>query len=1097
MNLRPLVYTFLRETLYSPMSPSRHQTTATTTLERGLGAVMRIAVLAAAVSSAIVSLTLADPARAAIRAPTNIAPQELGSALRLLATDRRLQILYTTQTVSNRQTAGAVGDLTVDEALARLLGGTDLIFRYADENTIAILPRDVPAPTGEPGASPRMMPSEDPAPVATEQTTQSSVQSDPTAELTEIVVTGSRIQRRDATAVGPLTTVTAEDMALAAPTSVGDLLQSLPSVGVSLNSNGSQGTSFGVSSINLRYLGSAEGSGNRTLVLVDGHRFVNAVGGRGFRDFVDLNTIPLGMIERIEVLKDGASAIYGADAIAGVVNIQTKRRLDGFEGDVRYGVSDESDADNYSGFLNWGASAGKLSTLLSVSYSDTKPILTTSRALTTRALTPLTAAPPSDRGLFTLPRLANNAYFGTPAGFGTASITPIPGSTVGGGAAADEAFRVATLPADDFNQMVQGLYASGPSERLGAFGRISYEFTDNISARIEVLYSERSSEQLLSPLSLDIRGSNGYLIAADQPFNPFGTANGVLLANALAFGADASVPTASRNAFRVQRLMFDVGNRTQNQEIDTRRFAAALEGRTELLGRDWSWELFGSWSKNHADFTSSNQINLENVYLSQLSPSACAAVPGCVPVNLFGPMTAAQADYIRYNAADEQTAEQTNAAFNVSGDLFDLPAGPVGIAAGYEYRRESASDIPDPFTASDSTVLPVIGGVAQLPTTHVTRSPTSGSYDLQEVYAETAVPLIKGVPGIYSFDVDAAVRYSRYSTVGGKATTKFGVAYRPVEDLLVRGTYSQGFRAPSILELFQGERLINFQGVDPCNGGGAGRPGCAGVPATYNQAQFNSGLIAGITAGNRNLEPETADTYSAGLAYTPAAIDGLTLTADWFEIEVDDAIATNSATNILNSCANLGIFCDLIQRGPFGEVVRLTQSVVNLSSIEVAGVDASARYRLRTGIGAFEAALDVSYLDKFRTFIPQPDGSVAVDDRAGKSDQPRSTFPHWKSQASVRYHADLFGLSWKTRYIGSTRDIPGNAVNGGRLKEIFYHDLQATLDLDNRGLDFAIGVDNVFDQMPPASAANNPINFDIYTYDIRGRYFYVRAGAKF
>ncbi|HEY5758962.1 MAG TPA: TonB-dependent receptor, partial [Steroidobacter sp.] len=410
---------------------------------------MRMTVLAAAVSSALVSLALADPANAAIKVPTNIGPQELDSALRVLAADRRLQILYTTQTVSNRQTSGAVGELTVAEALDRILGGTGLMFRYADENTIAIMPRDARVEPGTAGANVSSTPAGGGGEskrsfwtrLAQLQTTPSSqaesemprpTASEAPAELTEIVVTGSRIQRRDATAVGPLTTVSAEDMALAAPTSVGDLLQSLPSVGVSLNSNGSQGTSFGVSSINLRYLGSAEGSGNRTLVLVDGHRFVNAVGGRGFRDFVDLNTIPLGMIERIEVLKDGASAIYGADAIAGVVNIQTKRSLDGFEADVRYGVSDESDADNYSGFANWGATAGKVSTLLSVSYSDTKPILTTSRALTTRALTPLTAPPPSDRGLFTLPRLANNAYFGTPAGFGSSSITSIPGAVLGG-----------------------------------------------------------------------------------------------------------------------------------------------------------------------------------------------------------------------------------------------------------------------------------------------------------------------------------------------------------------------------------------------------------------------------------------------------------------------------------------------------------------------------------------------------------------------------------------------------------------------------------------------------------------------------------------
>jgi outer membrane receptor protein involved in Fe transport len=333
--------------------------------------------------------------------------------------------------------------------------------------------------------------------------------------------------------------------------------------------------------------------------------------------------------------------------------------------------------------------------------------------------------------------------------------------------------------------------------------------------------------------------------------------------------------------------------------------------------------------------------------------------------------------------------------------------------------------------------------------------------------------------------------------VGGKATTKFGVAWQPVEAVLMRGTYSQGFRAPSILELYQGQRQINFQGVDPCNGGGAGKPGCAGVPATYNQAQFNNGLIAGVTAGNANLAPETADTYSAGIVVTPRSVQGLSLTADWFEITVNDAIATNSATNILNSCANTGTFCDLISRGPLGEVTQLTQAVVNLSRIEVGGVDATARYAFETGVGHFEASLDASWLEKFRTFVPQPDGTVAVDERAGKSDQPRSTFPRWKGQASLRYRYQALEAGWKTRYIGGSDDIPNNLVNGGHVAQIFYNDLQLGYTLPASETRFSLGIDNVFDRQPPASAANNPINFDIYTYDVRGRYFYAMLAMKF
>jgi iron complex outermembrane receptor protein len=299
------------------------------------------------------------------------------------------------------------------------------------------------------------------------------------ADPAVIVVTGSRIQRRDADGVGPMLTLTRDDIKFAAPTSVGDMLQSMPNVGVSLNSNGTQGTAFGVSSINLRYLGSAEGSGNRTLVLVDGHRWVNAVGGRGFRDFVDLNTIPLGIIDHIEVLKDGASAIYGADAIAGVVNIYTRKKLDGFETDLRVGQSSRGDDENYSGYINWGKRFEKANVFLSASYSDSKPVLTMDRDVTRVALAPLTAAPTSPQGLYVLPGLSNNAYFGTPAGFAqnaANAVTRNGGVTsIGAGAAADNDFHVARLPGDDFNTQTQGIYATGPSKRAGLFGRASWQ----------------------------------------------------------------------------------------------------------------------------------------------------------------------------------------------------------------------------------------------------------------------------------------------------------------------------------------------------------------------------------------------------------------------------------------------------------------------------------------------------------------------------------------------------------------------------------------------------------------------------------------------
>lgn len=911
-----------------------------------------------------------------------------------------------------------------------------------------------------------------------------------TEPVTAVVVTGSRIVRRDADTVGPMVTMTREDLKFAAPTSVGDLLQSLPNVGVSLNSNGTQGTAFGVSSINLRYLGSAEGSGNRTLVLVDGHRWVSASGGRGFRDFVDLNTIPLGIIDNIEVLKDGASAIYGADAIAGVVNVHTKQRLDGFEADLRVGQTSRNDNANYNGFLNWGKKIGKGRVFLSASYNDSKPINTADRDLTATALTPLTAPGTSPLGLYVLPGLSSNAYFGTAAGFaGTAAnaIARNPdATTIGVGAAADNSYHLARLPGDYYNQQAQGIYATGPSKRWGLFGRATFEVNSDIMGHVEALTTSRESSQLFAPFPLDIRGSNGFTIPNNQAYNPFGTANGVPAANALAF---------SGSTFRIQRVPTEVGNRDNRQQVDMNRIKVGLDGSTSFFG-DWQWDMSLSYSKSKATFDAINQINLDSVYRALGSPATCTAASGCVPLNIFGTITPEMANYIRYNAHDENGTSQTDFSFNATRTLMELPGGSLGLAAGYEYRRESAYDVPDAFAATPSTVLPKVAGVAQAATTAQSRDATSGSYHLQEAYVELSAPLLAGLPGVEKLEVNAAVRYSDYSSVGSKSTSKLGVLYRPVRPLLLRATYSQGFRAPSILELYQGQRQTNFQAVDPCNGGGAGQPGCAGVPASYNQSQFNSGLARGVTAGNVNLKPETADTYALGMTLAPESLRGFSLTADKFKIKVKDAIAAQSASQILLSCAKSGTFCNLVQRGPSGEIVQLTQAVVNLSRIEVEGIDATVRYNFPLAGAKVDTALDLAYLQSYKSFVPQPDGSVVVDDRTGKSDQPRSSFPRLKGQASLRYIDKAYSAGWKMRYIGNSDDIPGNAVNGGKIGAVVYHDLQFNYNL-NGSTSLSAGIDNVADRQPPASAANNPINFDIYTYDVRGRYFYVKASTKF
>lgn len=913
----------------------------------------------------------------------------------------------------------------------------------------------------------------------------------------EIVVTGSRISRKDADSVGPVTTITAEEIAASGAASVGELLQKLPAAGVSLNSNGTQGTSYGASSINLRYLGGAEGSGNRVLVLVDGHRWVDGVGQRGFRDFVDLNTMPLGMIEGIEVLKDGASAIYGADAIAGVVNIQTVRDFDGVRVSAKAGVTSEGDGEQYAGVVTWGKRFDHGSLVLSASYTRDRPILTADRDRTALSMVPVTTPGTSPNGLYILPGLSNNAFFGTPTGFG-ASASPFAANgqgAYGAGALADNSFHTAALPGDFYNTQAQGIYSVGPSERYGFYGRYKGELTDTLRFTAEALFNRRVSNQMFSPVLLDIGGTSGTIrgfnLPSNHPFNPFGTANGVPAANAVGF--------ASTQAWRIRRVMSDIGNRDNVQDVKTYRFAAGFDGEFEAFGRTWDWDAYGSYAKNDMRSKALNGVNYDRLALALGSPTVCAASAGCTPVNLFAPMTEAQAAYIRFTTEEANQTEIYDLTFNVTGDLYELPAGMVAVAAGYEYRQNKASDTPDAYANSTPVNIPAI----YTTTTAQTRTPTSGQYSLHEAYVELAVPVLKDMAFAESLDLSLAARYSNYDTVGDATTLKAGVGWRPIEDILVRGTYSQGFRAPSILELYQGARETSFQGIDPCNGGASAnpsRPGCVGVPTGYNQANFNlNGLIPGTISGNEQLKPETADTYSFGVAVKPRFVPGLTVTVDWYEITIKDAIASQSATQILGLCAQQGgVFCDLVERDTgTGAIRNLLQGAQNLNEVSTSGIDTTVRYEFGTDIGRFAAVLDTSYLDHFTTTSPNPTGGAAiVDERAGKGDQPRSTYPRWKGQTSLRWSEGPWNAVWRGRYIGKTTDVV-NAVKDAKTKAVFYQDLEAGYEFEQYETRVTVGINNLFDKDPPASYANAPINYDIYTYDARGRSFYVRLGMQF
>ena len=910
-----------------------------------------------------------------------------------------------------------------------------------------------------------------------------------------VVVTGSRIARKDADSVGPLTTITTQDIENTASSSIGDILQKLPDAGVSYNSNGTQGTSFGGSSISLRYLANTDGDADRTLVLVDGHRWVDGTGARGIRDFVDLNTIPIGIIGSVEVLQDGASAIYGADAIAGVVNIHTRQNFDGLTVSAKVGDSSRNDGQEYSGYVNWGAKLDHGAVFLSVSYVKDEAVLASNRALTqvslTGGLANLSTPTASPQGLYVLP------------GFSTAAkpITQNAGVTVATG---PSSYHVAALPGDYFNTDSQGVDDMGPSERYGVYGRITNELTSSIALSVDVLYNRRISSQVFSPTNLSIGGTagteKGFSIAANQAYNPFGVA------------------FTATQPWNIQLFTNAVGDRDNVEDDDNYRFSLGLDGALNVLGDDFTWNLFGSYSRNDMKFQPLNNIDLEHLQLALGSPASCAAVTGCIPVNIFGQMTPQQAAYIRADGHETNSTSLYDLNFDITGNLFNLPAGPVGAAFGVEYRRNTGQDNPDTYINTLSTGSGLLPLPPTTPTTTGTaRTPTSdGAINVREAYLELSVPILSDMPLVKSLDADLATRVSDYDTVGTHITSKIGIGYRPIDDLLLRGTFSQGFRAPSLIELYTGSRQTNLAGsnTDPCNGGAAahpGLPGCAGIPATYNQNLYNSGTLPETISGNANLKPETAETFSYGIAYKPSWLDGFALTSDWYDVTIYNAISQPSVTSALQLCAvQGGVYCSIVTRdGSSGEVLNFLSSYENLSKIKTAGLDTTARYGWDSDIGNWEGVLSSTYLDRFTTYTPNPlGGAPTVTNAAGTSTggtipaTARATYPHWKASASLTWNQDQYTLLWRGRYIGGTTDgappaLPVVPVKNGTVGEIYYNDFQAEYALPEHNASITVGVDNVFDAMPPASYANAPINFDIYTYDILGRYFFLRINKSF
>ncbi|GAB3064671.1 TonB-dependent receptor plug domain-containing protein [Stenotrophomonas tumulicola] len=912
-----------------------------------------------------------------------------------------------------------------------------------------------------------------------------------TTNLDSVQVVGSRIKRTDSDTSQPILALSREDIDAQGRTTIGEVLQAITAAGAAINSNINSGGS-GQNRVSLRNLGSA-----RTLILVNGRRWV---GGTGLSGDVDLNSIPTAAVERVEVLKDGASAIYGSDAIGGVVNIILRENFDGAEFNAYHGQYDVGDGARNSMDFTIGTVRDRFSAVLGVSRIEQDAVGAGDRDI---SAVPVYGATPGFRGVANTPD-------------GRFSLAPNGSSpfTNDGPGTPFRPFR----SSDNYNT-APDRYLSVDQEMNSVFGNATLDLTDNLRLKLTSQYVERKTDQLL-PVNAVVFGGlgNAYgrdiAISADSVYNPLGQ----------------DVPWGGR-------MITEAGGRLITRDVDTTAINLALEGTFTVGGRYWDWDAGYFFGRTRSHDTGLGQQDYRRIrdavgpsMLDAGGNAVCVGTPGdlstaiqgCVPLNLLGgagSVTPEMVDYIDFVESSRLGYELRSMFANVTGELVQLPGGPLAFAAGLERREESGYDIPDALIAS---------GV----TNGNTREPTRGEYDVDEAYLEFAVPLVEGRPGMQLLELSIATRYSDYSNFGNTLNSKFGFRWKPLDSLMVRGNWSEGFRAPSIRELYQGQASNNQQNVtDPCAATLQGQPlpnpvSCAGVPASLDQSASTLSVTAG---GNPEVGPETSVSRTLGMVYSPAWAPGLDLSVDWFEIKIDDTIATLGAQSVLNQCYRAGNndMCRLVSRNDFGQITEVRNLRTNLGTVEVEGYDLSASYRLpEHDWGRLAIRLDTTYLARMESDSGLDIGGSGIE--SGGSGNQVGTGSNWRIRSNLMLSWQLgnFGVNWNVRYFSRLHETctslgnearvvcsdPERYVDGlvagpgdtwvvapvwqprNRIPSAVYNDINAFMDLPWNAR-VTLGVNNAFDRDPPITVTS-PNSFGP-EYEIPGRFFYMRYHQSF
>jgi iron complex outermembrane recepter protein len=966
---------------------------------------------------------------------------------------------------------------------------------------------------------------------AQDQVPQDSAEDAAAAEEEEaIVVTGTRIARPELNVANPIVAVTAEEIEKTGQVNITDVLIRNPALTASRGGSLSGGADAGFGETGANFLDLRNLGENRTLTLVNGRRHVAGIPNSAA---VDTNSIPQDLIEKIDVLTGGASAIYGADGVSGVVNFITKKDFDGLTARAQTGLSSRGDAASYLLSVVAGKNFADDRGNIAVAYEFNRQNRLSSfdRAFS--------GDPARNFGLFrnladfpddpNVPDriLYNNLTWAdsAPDGAVDLDLDGIPDFTGSG------------LPYDRGTVLVSAAgRAVGGSNTptAGYFGDLvprTQRHSGNILASFEVSPALR--------LFAEGKYVRATAFSVGQPSFDFFT----FLEPDNAFLNDRFGAGAAPGGALLSRDNFDLGIRGERNRRETIRGVIGADGEISENARYEISYVYGQTKARNTQTSNliadryfaaldavrdpvSGQIVCRstldptaNINPSNFDQPASTFTPGanspCRPLNFLGNGVASQEalDFVLADNTNRSKVQQHVVSGSISGDfsaLFELPGGPIGFAVGAEYRKEKSRDVPDQLIQD--------GAFRDFAAVQ----PSSGSFDVKEVFAELNAPILADVPFAELLSVSAAIRISDYSTVGTTTTWKVDGIYAPIEDIRFRGSYSQAVRAPNIGELFQPQSGTFAFVADPCditrlNDGSSTRAAnCAtilsGLGLTPAQiAAFSPSTDAqnttsrrGLSGGNPDLTEETAKTWTAGVVLRPSFIPGLTMTFDWYDITIRDAVNTPTATELAELCVDQPTvdnrFCQNIFRAPgtgfvLGDGNDPQQRIgfivgpENVARFKTAGADFGLRYAFSGGesLGDFALNLTGGYLDSI-SFVPSVGAEVDNDILEAYN-------PRWRGTASIDWKLDQFTLNYGVTYFSKTRRFTTEQLEANPdlsdprfffFKERWEHDIRAAFQLDN-GFQFYGGVNNIFDERP---------SFDSLSYPVSGvgRYFYF--GAK-